>query len=48
MIGQLKENEFINDNRIYEFKGHQYYVGENSVNTPENLIEINEYKMNII
>ena len=45
MIAITKKNEFINDNRIYEFKGHQYYVGENAVNMPsENLIEINEYK----
>lgn len=45
MIAITKKNEFINDNRIYEFKGHHYYVGENAVNMPsENLIEIAEYK----
>ena len=45
MIAITKKNEFINDNRIYEFKGHHYYVGENAANMPsENLIEITEYK----
>ncbi len=45
MIGITKKNEFINDNRIYEFKGHNYYVGENATHLPsENLIEITEYK----
>ena len=44
MIAITKKNEFINDNRIYEFKGHHYYVGENAANMPsENLIEITEY-----
>ena len=45
MIGVTKKNEFINDNRIYEFKGHNYYVGENASNMPsENLIDVTEYK----
>ena len=45
MIGITKKNEFINDSRIYEFKGHNYYVGENASNMPsENLIDITEYK----
>lgn len=45
MIGVTKKNEFINDTRIYEFKGHNYYVGENASHLPsENLIEITEYK----
>ena len=45
MIAITKKNEFINDNRIYEFKGHNYYVGENAANMPsENLIDITEYK----
>lgn len=45
MIGITKKNEFINDTRIYEFKGHNYYVGENASHLPsENLIEITEYK----
>ena len=45
MIGITKKNEFINDNRIYEFKGHNYYVGEHASHLPsENLIEITEYK----
>ena len=39
MIAITKKNEFINDKRIYEFKGHYYYVGENAANMPsENLI----------
>ncbi len=45
MIGITKKNEFINDTRIYEFKGHYYYVGENASHLPsENLISITEYK----
>lgn len=45
MIAITKKNEFINDNRIYEFKGHYYYVGDNAANMPsENLIDITEYK----
>ena len=45
MVGITKKNEFINDNRIYEFKGHSYYVGENASHLPsENLIDITEYK----
>ena len=45
MVGITKKNEFINDNRIYEFKGHCYYVGENAQTLPsENLIDITEYK----
>lgn len=45
MIGITKKNEYINDNRIYEYKGHHYYVGENASHLPsENLIDITEYK----
>ena len=45
MVGITKKNEFINDSRIYEFKGHSYYVGENASHLPsENLIDITEYK----
>jgi hypothetical protein len=45
LVGITKKNEFINDNRIYEFKGHAYYVGENASTLPsENLIDITEYK----
>ncbi len=45
MIAITKKNEFINDNRIYEFKGHHYYVGENASNMPsENLIDITSYQ----
>lgn len=45
MIGITKKNEFINDNRIYEFKGHHYYVGDNATHLPsENLIDITSYQ----
>lgn len=45
LVGITKKNEFINDNRIYEFKGHSYYVGEHASSLPsENLIDITEYK----
>ena len=45
MVGITKKNEFINDNRIYEYKGHCYYVAENATHLPsENLIDITEYK----
>ena len=45
MIGVTKKNEFINDNRIIEFKGHAYYAGADAVHLPsENHISIVEYK----
>ena len=45
LVGITKKNEFINDNRIYEYKGHCYYVGEHASSLPsENLIDITEYK----
>lgn len=45
LVGITKKNEFINDNRIYEYKGHSYYVGEHASSLPsENLIDITEYK----
>lgn len=45
MIGITKKNEFINDSRIYEYKEHNYYVGENASNMPsENLIDITSYQ----
>ena len=44
-IGITKRNEHVNDNRIYDFKEHSYYVGENALHLPsENLIDITEYK----
>jgi len=44
-IGITKHNEHVKDSRIYEFKGHSYYVGENAMHLPsENLIDITDYK----
>jgi len=44
-IGITKHNEYVKDSRIYEFKGHSYYVGENAMHLPsENLIDITDYK----
>ena len=44
MIGITKSNEHVKDSRIYEFKGHSYYVGENARHLPsENLIDITDY-----
>lgn len=45
MIGITKRNEYVDDSRIYAFKGHNYYVGDNASHLPsENLIDITEYK----
>jgi len=45
MIGITKRNEHVQDERIYAFKGHNYYVGENAEHLPsENLIDISDYK----
>lgn len=44
-IGVTKRNEHVQDSRIYDFKDHSYYVGENALHLPsENLIDITEYK----
>jgi len=44
-IGITKKNEHVQDKRIYEFKGHNYYVGENATHLPsENRIDIIDYK----
>ncbi len=44
-IGITKRNEHVPDTRIYDFKEHSYYVGENTGATPsDNLIDITDYK----
>jgi hypothetical protein len=44
-IGITKRNEYVQDSRIYDFKEHSYYVGENALHLPsENLIDITDYK----
>jgi plasmid segregation protein ParM len=44
-IGITKRNEHVQDSRIYDFKNHSYYVGENALHLPsENLIDITDYK----
>jgi hypothetical protein len=44
-IGITKRNEHIQDSRIYDFRDHSYYVGENALHLPsENLIDITDYK----
>lgn len=44
-IAITQKSEFVTDSRIYDFKGHSYYVGESALNSPsENLIDITEYK----
>lgn len=45
VIGITKRNEYIQDNRIYDYKEHSYYVGEHALHLPsDNLIDITEYK----
>jgi hypothetical protein len=45
MVGATKKNEFINDNRIYDYKDYAYYVGENASHVPsDNIVSITEYK----
>jgi len=44
-IGITKRNEYVNDSRIYDFKEHSYYVGEDALHLPsENMIDITDYK----
>lgn len=44
-IGVTKRNEYVQDSRIYDFREHSYYVGENALHLPsENLIDITDYK----
>ena len=45
VIGITKKNEHVADKRIYDFKEHSYYVGENALHLPsENIIDISDYK----
>jgi len=45
MIGITKRNEHVQDSRIYDFREHSYYVGDNAMHLPsENLIDITDYK----
>jgi hypothetical protein len=45
LLGVTKRNEYVEDNRIYSFKGHNYYVGDNAMHLPsENLVDITDYK----
>ena len=44
-IGITQKNEYIKDPKVYDFKGHSYYVGDDAMALPsENLIDITEYK----
>ena len=44
-IGITKHSQFVQDNRIFDFKEHSYYVGADALNLPsQNMIDINEYK----
>ena len=44
-IGITKVNEHVVDAKVYNYKGHNYYVGENAVHLPsENRIDITDYK----
>lgn len=44
IIGITKRNEYVKDLRIYDFKDHSYYVGDNALDLPsENLIDITDY-----
>lgn len=44
-IGITQANEYIKDSKIYRFKDHDYYVGEDALALPsESLTDITEYK----
>lgn len=44
-IGGTQRNEFVTDNRIYEYRENYFYVGSEALNLPsENLVDITEYK----
>lgn len=44
-IGITTRNPHVKDSRIYDYKGHSYYVGEDALKLPsENLIDITDYK----
>lgn len=45
LIGITKRNEFIKDSKIYTFRNHDYYVGEDASSLPsDSLTDITEYK----
>lgn len=45
LIGITKANQYIKDNKIYNYKDHDYYVGDDASALPsDNLIDITEYK----
>ena len=45
LIGITKRNEFIKDSKIYTFKNHDYYVGEDASSLPsDSLTDITDYK----
>ena len=44
-IGVTKRNEHVADSRIYDYKEHSYYIGENANHVAsENRIDISDYK----
>ncbi len=45
VVGITQKSEYIKDPKIYDFKDHSYYVGEDALALPsKNLIDITEYK----
>jgi len=45
LIGITKANQYIKDNKIYNYKDNDYYVGDDAAALPsENIIDITEYK----
>lgn len=45
LIGVTKKLECVEDARIYEYKEHNYYIGNDALHLPsENLIDITEYQ----
>lgn len=45
VIGITQKNSYIKDSRMFDYKDHSYYVGEDALSLPsENLIDITEYK----
>lgn len=45
VVGITQKSEYIKDPKIYDYKEHSYYIGEDALALPsENLIDITEYK----
>ena len=45
IIGITQANQYIKDNKIFQYKEHDYYVGDDAAALPsESLIDITEYK----